>query len=238
MPPACSSVTFVWPMVHSPPRAHLALGRGGPVPVCVCRRWNRRPQRRGARDGIVSRRRFQTPFGRSWTILGQRSLPPGPWLVRRRRPADVDDLDPAHARDTVENLGGNSCGGLLGMRPDDDDTLAHAPDVTIAGAASPFVHAQRSTGADLGHELGAVAHLRIGQRGGLMIQARATRRDQHADKPPVSTVVHRIGDLAGHELAVPAAAITVTLWLVTWLAAGQPGWLCTPSRSPPPRRRS
>jgi low affinity Fe/Cu permease len=58
-----------------------------------------------------------------------------------------------------------------------------------------------------------------------MTQVRATRRDQHADKPPVSTVVHRIGDLAGHELAVPVAAVTVALWLVAWLAAGQPGWL-------------
>jgi len=58
-----------------------------------------------------------------------------------------------------------------------------------------------------------------------MTQARTTERDQHADKPPVSTIVHRIGDLSGHELAVPVAAVTVVLWLVAWLAAGQPSWL-------------
>jgi low affinity Fe/Cu permease len=58
-----------------------------------------------------------------------------------------------------------------------------------------------------------------------MTQLRATPRDAHADKPPVSTVVHRIGDLAGHELAVPVAAVAIALWLVVWLIAGQPGWL-------------
>ena len=58
-----------------------------------------------------------------------------------------------------------------------------------------------------------------------MTQARHAQRDQHADKPPVSTIVHRIGDLSGHELAVPAAGVAVALWLVAWLATGQPGWL-------------
>lgn len=58
-----------------------------------------------------------------------------------------------------------------------------------------------------------------------MTGARAIERDQHADKPPVSTVVHRLGDLAGHELAVPVVAISLALWSVVWLTAGRPGWL-------------
>jgi low affinity Fe/Cu permease len=58
-----------------------------------------------------------------------------------------------------------------------------------------------------------------------MTQLRSTPRDAHADKPPVSTVVHRIGDVAGHELAVPIAVVAIALWLVAWLTSGQPGWL-------------
>jgi low affinity Fe/Cu permease len=58
-----------------------------------------------------------------------------------------------------------------------------------------------------------------------MGQSTATRRDQHADLPPVSTVVHWIGDLAGHELAVPVAAVAVVVWLVAWLMAGSQDWL-------------
>ena len=54
---------------------------------------------------------------------------------------------------------------------------------------------------------------------------RPSRRDEHADKPPVSTFVHRIGDLAGHELAVPVVAAAVAAWLVAWLATGRPDWL-------------
>jgi low affinity Fe/Cu permease len=60
---------------------------------------------------------------------------------------------------------------------------------------------------------------------GQATQAAMTRRDEHAEKPPVSTVVHRIGDLVGHEHAVPVASAAVAIWLVAWLAAGRPDWL-------------
>lgn len=58
-----------------------------------------------------------------------------------------------------------------------------------------------------------------------MDQGTTTRRDQHAEKPPVSTVVHRIGDLAGREHAVPLAFAALAIWLVAWLATGHPDWL-------------
>jgi low affinity Fe/Cu permease len=58
-----------------------------------------------------------------------------------------------------------------------------------------------------------------------MGQDTATRRDQHAEKPPVSTIVHWIGDLAGREHAVPLASAAVAIWLVAWLVAGHPEWL-------------
>ena len=31
--------------------------------------------------------------------------------------------------------------------------------------------------------------------------------------------------MAGHELAVPIAAVAIALWLVAWLLTGQPDWL-------------
>jgi low affinity Fe/Cu permease len=58
-----------------------------------------------------------------------------------------------------------------------------------------------------------------------MSQAATTRRDEHAEKPPISTIVHRIGDLVGHEHAVPLATTAVVVWLVAWLATGRPDWL-------------
>jgi low affinity Fe/Cu permease len=49
--------------------------------------------------------------------------------------------------------------------------------------------------------------------------------DEHADKPPVSTVVHRVGALVGHELGVPLVLAAVLVWLLAWVVAGEPDWL-------------
>jgi low affinity Fe/Cu permease len=49
--------------------------------------------------------------------------------------------------------------------------------------------------------------------------------DEHADKPPVSTLVHRVGALVGHELGVPIVLAAVLAWLLAWVVAGEPDWL-------------
>jgi low affinity Fe/Cu permease len=58
-----------------------------------------------------------------------------------------------------------------------------------------------------------------------MVDHGVAERDEHADKAPVSTAVHRVGDLAAHELAVPVVFAGVVGWVVAWLALDRPGWL-------------
>ena len=58
-----------------------------------------------------------------------------------------------------------------------------------------------------------------------MARTRATQRDEHAAKAPVSTVVHRVGDLAAHEITVPLVFGGVVAWFGVWLALGRPDWL-------------
>lgn len=49
--------------------------------------------------------------------------------------------------------------------------------------------------------------------------------DEHAEKRRISTVVHHVGALAGNDIWVALVAGAIVVWLVVWMATGQPDWL-------------